>query len=46
LACLIEEERVQVEMDSVFTSVHRNFALLDVVDEAWANDCLSDDGAI
>ena len=32
-------------MDSVFTAVHRNFALLDVVDEAWANDCLSDDGA-
>ena len=31
--------------DSVFTSVHRNVVLLDLVGEAWAADCLSDDGA-
>ena len=31
-------------MDSVFTSVHRSVVLLDLVDEAWAADYLSDDG--
>lgn len=32
-------------MDSVFTSVHRSVILLDLVDDAWAADCLSDDGS-
>lgn len=31
-------------MDSVFTAVHRNVVLVDLVDEAWAADHLSDDG--
>jgi hypothetical protein len=31
-------------LDSVFTSVHRSVILLDLVDDAWAADCLSDDG--
>ena len=30
-------------MDSVFTSLHRDAILLDLVDDAWAADCLSDD---
>ena len=30
-------------MDSVFTILHRDPFLIDVVDEAWAADCLSDD---
>jgi hypothetical protein len=30
-------------MDSVFTSLHREPFLLDIVDETWAADCLSDD---
>lgn len=30
-------------MDSAFTSIHRSVVLLDLVDEAWAADCLSDD---
>ena len=30
-------------MDSVFTSLHREAVLLDLVDEAWTADCLSDD---
>ncbi len=33
-------------MDSAFTSIHRNVVLLDLVDEAWAADCLSDDGTM
>jgi hypothetical protein len=33
-------------MDSAFTSIHRSVVLLDLVDEAWAADCLSDDGAL
>jgi hypothetical protein len=32
-------------MDSAFTSIHRSVVLLDLVDDAWAADCLSDDGA-
>lgn len=32
-------------MDSGFTSIHRSVVLLDLVDDAWAADCLSDDGA-
>ena len=32
-------------MDSTFTSLHRNVVLLDLVDETWAADYLSDDGA-
>eukprot|EP00286_Rhodomonas_abbreviata_P018488 CAMPEP_0181293346 /NCGR_PEP_ID=MMETSP1101-20121128/3017_1 /TAXON_ID=46948 /ORGANISM="Rhodomonas abbreviata, Strain Caron Lab Isolate" /LENGTH=69 /DNA_ID=CAMNT_0023397929 /DNA_START=31 /DNA_END=240 /DNA_ORIENTATION=+ len=30
-------------MDSAFTSVHRNVILVDLVDDAWASDHLSDD---
>jgi hypothetical protein len=37
----LEESRI---MDSVFTAVHRNVILVDLVDEAWAADHLSDDG--
>ena len=33
-------------MDSAFTAIHRNVVLLDLVDEAWAADCLSDDGTM
>jgi len=33
-------------MDSVFTSVHRHIVLLDLVDDAWAADELSDDGTL
>ena len=32
-------------LDSVFTALHRSVILLDLVDDAWATDCLSDDGA-
>jgi hypothetical protein len=32
-------------MDSTFTSLHRNVVLLDLVDDTWAADYLSDDGA-
>eukprot|EP00960_Hanusia_phi_P045486 757272-Hanusia_phi.AAC.1 len=32
-------------MDSVYGAAHRNAALMDIVDEAWATDQLSDDGA-
>jgi len=39
------EESVFDVMDSVFTSIHRSVVLLDLVDDAWAADCLSDDGA-
>ena len=30
--------------DSVFSVIHRERALLDIVDDDWFNDCLSDDG--
>jgi len=42
--CLKSREE-SFSMDSVFTSIHRSVVLLDLVDDAWAADCLSDDGA-
>ncbi len=38
-----ELRNVGPPMDSVFSVLHRAPFLLDVVDEAWATDCLSDD---
>ena len=39
-------QRRMSQSDAVFTSIHRKFALLELVDEAWALDCLSDDGEL
>ena len=43
---LVIGQRRMSQSDAVFTSIHRKFALLELVDEAWALDCLSDDGEL